>query len=61
MRRVLERRGCKAVNDGVDPPAFVAGGDHAVRRRRPADVGAGVFFRNGHDWARWSLTALLFF
>jgi hypothetical protein len=62
LRRVLETQGLQAIKDGeVRPPAFVA----------PAItlfVVVGllmwmllVFFANGNNWARLSLTALLFF
>jgi hypothetical protein len=62
LRRVLETQGLDAIKDGaVRPPAFVA----------PAItlfVVVGllmwmllVFFANGNNWARLSLTALLFF
>jgi hypothetical protein len=62
LRRVLETQGLQAIKDGaVRPPAFVAPSITLF-------VVVGllmwmllVFFANGNNWARLSLTALLFF
>jgi hypothetical protein len=62
LRRVLETQGLQAIKDGaVRPPAFIA-------PSLTLFVVVGllmwmllVFFANGNNWARLSLTALLFF
>ena len=62
LRRVLETQGLQAIKDGeVRPPAFIA---PAVTLYVVVGLLMWmllVFFANGNNWARLSLTALLFF
>ena len=62
MRRVLETQGLQAVKDGpVRPPAFVAPAITLYVVVALLMWMLLVFFANGNNWARLSLTALLFF
>lgn len=62
LRRVLETQGLQAIKDGaVRPPAFVAPAITLFVVIAMLIWMLLVFFVNGNNWARLSLTALLFF